>query len=109
MTDTYASRDDLIRVEHKVEDLGKGLASLAAAVTSLSERLAVRDATEKQAQILKAEIDEGQRALKLERERNMEAWTSLKTRALWSAMMMLLLISSPNIASVIRQAKGLMP
>lgn len=105
----YASKEDLSRVERKVEDLGGGLERLAGAVNSLSERLAVRDAVEKQAQILKAEIEEGQRALKVEREKNTEAWTALKTKALWMSMGALLIVSAPNIALAIRQVKGFIP
>lgn len=109
MADTFATKEDLHRVEVKVESLAVNMAALSTVITELSRQISVRDAVEKQAQILKAEIEEGQRELKLEREKNAEAWTALKTRALWIAMTFLLVIGSPNIVNVWRQVKGLIP
>lgn len=107
--ESYASKADLYRVEEKVDDVAECVSTLASDVRAMNERMLAKDALEKQAQILMAEVNEARRTAAAEKEKDKEAWVALKTRALWTAMLLLTIVSMPGVAGIIRQMKGLVP
>lgn len=109
MSDEFASKDDLQRVEDKVDVMQAGLHTLSSDVRSIREQLTARETMERQSQILLAEVNAARSATATERASNAEAWNTLKTRALWSVMALLLAVSFPGLASLVKKLKELAP
>lgn len=109
MSEEYASKRDLERVETKVDDLSSGMVAMNLAVQGIKHALEARDRLENQAQILKAEVSAAEARLAAERTANEKSWNDLKTRALWIAMSLLTAASYPQLVSAFRTLKGLLP
>lgn|SRR3990167_6808480 len=105
----FASRDDLCRVEDKVDTMQAGLHILSGDVRSIREQLSAREAMERQSQILIAEVNAARASVASEKAANAEAWNSLKTKALWSVMALLLIATFPNLMNFVKQMRGLVP
>lgn len=109
MPEGFATRADLSRVEQKVDSMGTNLFNVSSDVRSIRDQLEAREKMEKQAQILMSEVAAEKAKAATAKQENIDAWNSLKSRALWTAMLLLTVASYPGLVNMVKQVKGVIP